>query len=64
MIDQDCTEKDVIVGSDVWIGGGSIILPGAKIGNGVVIAAGSVVTKELSDNTICAGIPAKPIKER
>jgi acetyltransferase-like isoleucine patch superfamily enzyme len=64
MIDQACTEEDVIIGSDVWIGGGSIILPGAKIGNGVIVAAGSVVTKELPDNTICAGIPAKVIKNR
>lgn len=64
MIDQCYTEKDVIIGNDVWIGGGSIILPGAKIGNGVVVAAGSVITKELPEYTICGGVPAKPIKTR
>ena len=64
MIDQHFTEEDVIIGDDVWIGAGSIILPGAKIGKGVVVAAGSVVTKELPPYTICAGVPAKVIKQR
>lgn len=64
MIDQHFTEKDVVIEDDVWIGGGTIILPGAKIGTGVVVAAGSIVTKELPPNTICGGIPAIVIKER
>ena len=64
MIDQHFTEKDVVIGDDVWIGGGAIILPGVKIGTGVVVAAGSVVTKELPPNTICGGVPARVIKDR
>jgi len=64
MIEQPVIEKDVIIGDDVWIGAGAIILPGCKIGNGVVIAAGSVVTKDIPDNVIVAGIPAKIIKKR
>ena len=64
MIEQDVVEKDVIIGDDVWIGAGVIILPGCKIGNGVVIAAGAVVTKDIPDNVIVGGIPAKVIKKR
>jgi len=64
MINQHFTEKDVVIEDDVWIGGGTIILPGAKIGTGVIVAAGSVVTKDLPPNTICGGVPARVIKER
>ena len=64
MIKQPYTESDIIIEDDVWIGAGSIILAGAKIRSGVVVAAGSVVTGELPGNTICGGVPAKVIKER
>ncbi len=57
-------DSDVIIGENVWIGANAIILPGCTIGNGVVIAAGSVVSKSLPKNTICAGVPAKVIKTR
>jgi acetyltransferase-like isoleucine patch superfamily enzyme len=53
-----------IIGNDVWIGKNAIILGGLTIGNGVVIAAGSVVTKDVKDYQIIAGIPAKVIKPR
>lgn len=53
-----------IIGDDVWIGGRVIILPGKKIGNGVIISAGSVVTKDLEDYGIYGGNPAKLIKSR
>ncbi len=53
-----------VIGNDVWIGGRVIILPGKKIGNGVIIAAGSVVTKDLEDFGIYGGNPAKLIKYR
>lgn len=56
--------KPVIIGNDVWIGARVIILPGVHIGNGCVIAAGSVVTKNIPDYTIAAGIPACVIKKR
>lgn len=53
----------VIIGDDVWIGGGAIILPGVTIGNNVVIGAGSVVTKSIPDNSIAAGNPCRVIRE-
>ena len=56
--------QEIIVGNDVWIGTRSIILDGVKIGNGAVIAAGSVVTKDVEPYMIVAGVPAKPIRKR
>jgi maltose O-acetyltransferase len=47
----------------VWIGGNVTILPGITIGNNVVVAAGAVVTKDIPDNSLVGGIPAKLIKE-
>ncbi len=54
--------KPVTIGNDVWIGGNAVILPGVTIGNNVVIAAGAVVTKNVPDNCIVGGVPAKIIK--
>lgn len=53
-----------IIGDDVWIGHGSIIMSGVHIGSGCIVAAGSVVTKDLEPYKIYAGIPAKKIKNR
>ena len=53
-----------IIGHDVWIGGRVTILPGKKIGNGVIIGAASVVTKDLEDFGIYGGNPATLIKKR
>ena len=50
------------IGNDVWIGGNVTILPGITIGNNVVVAAGAVVTKDIPDNTLVAGVPARPIR--
>ena len=55
---------DIIVGDDAWIGFGSQILSGVKIGQGAVIAAGSVVTKDVPPYAIVGGVPAKLIKYR
>jgi len=52
------------IGHDVWVGYGSIILGGVNIGNGCIIAAGSIVTKDLDPYWIYAGSPAKKIKKR
>lgn len=52
----------VKIGNDVWIGGNCTILPGVTIGNNVVIAAGAVVTKDVPDNCVVGGVPAKIIK--
>ncbi len=53
----------VIIGDNVWIGGGVIILPGVIIGDNVVIGAGSVVTKDLPNNVIAFGNPCRIIRE-
>lgn len=54
--------KPIKVGNDVYFGINSIVMPGVTIGNRCIIAAGSVVTKDVPDNSIVAGIPAKVIK--
>jgi len=54
----------VVIGHDVWIGCNSIILPGVTIGNGAIVAAGSVVVKSVPDYCIVGGNPAKVIKKR
>lgn len=46
----------------MWIGGNVTILPGVTIGNNVVIAAGAVVTKDIPDNCVAGGIPARILK--
>ena len=52
----------VTIGNDVWIGGHSTILPGVTIGDGAVIAAGSVVTKDVAPRTLVGGNPARLLK--
>lgn len=52
----------IIVGDNVYIGVRTLIMPGVKIGNNVIIAAGSIVTKDISDNSVVGGVPAKFIK--
>lgn len=54
--------KPVVIGSDVWIGGGAIINPGVTIGSRVVIGSGSVVTKSLPDDVLAAGNPCRVIR--
>jgi maltose O-acetyltransferase len=54
----------VIIGSNVWIGGGAIILPGVTIGDDAIVGAGSVVTKAVAAGTTVAGNPARVIKQR
>lgn len=55
--------KPITIGSDVWIGGSSVICPGVTIGDRSIIAAGSVVTKDVPSGVIVGGNPAKIIKE-
>lgn len=56
--------KPVIIGDDVWIGARVTILPGAKIGTGVIVGAGAVVAGEIPDYAVVGGVPAKVIKYR
>jgi maltose O-acetyltransferase len=55
--------KPVAIGSDVWVGGGAIILPGVRIGSRAVIGAGSVVTRDVPDGVFAAGNPCRVIRE-
>lgn len=64
IFDSGHEKKKVIISNDVWIGAGCIILPGVTIGEGAVVAAGSVVTKDVAPFTYVGGVPAKCIKER
>ena len=56
--------KEIIIENDVWIGANCIITAGVTIGEGAVVAAGSVVTKNVAPNSIVGGVPAKIIKMR
>ncbi|MBP3089123.1 sugar O-acetyltransferase [Corynebacterium sp. sy017] len=55
--------QSVTIGSDVWIGSGSIILPGVSIGDGAIVGAGSVVTRDIPSRVVVVGNPAKIIRE-
>ncbi len=61
---QGMSYKPIKIGNNVWIGARVIILQGVTIGDGVIVGAGSVVTKDLTSNAIYGGIPAKAIKNR
>ncbi|MFZ2500207.1 acyltransferase [Methanosarcina sp.] len=61
---QPRVKKPIKIGNDVWIGANSTILKGVCIGNGAVIGAGSVVTRDIPENAIAVGNPAKVIKHR
>ena len=54
--------KPITIGDNVWFGGNCVVLPGVTIGNNVVVGAGSVVTKDIPDNAVVAGNPAKIIR--
>jgi acetyltransferase-like isoleucine patch superfamily enzyme len=56
--------QPIIVGNNVFVGVGSILLPGVHIGDNCVIGAGSVVTKDVPPNTVVAGVPARVIQSR
>ncbi len=56
--------QKVVIGNDVWIGHGSVILPGVKIGNGAIVGSLSVVTKDIPPYSIAVGNPARVIRNR
>lgn len=55
--------KEVIIGDNVWLGGNTVVCPGVHIGSNVVIGAGSVVTKDISDWCVAAGNPCRVIRK-
>ena len=57
-------KRPVNIGNDVWIGYGAKLLEGVTIGDGAIVAAGAVVTKDVSPYTIVGGVPAKIIRKR
>lgn len=54
----------VLIGHDVWIGHAAIVLPGVTVGDGAVIAAGAVVSRDVAPYTVVGGVPARRIRER
>lgn len=60
----DEVRTGITIGNDVWIGANSVVLPGVTIGDGAVIGAGSVVTKDIPNDAIAVGNPARVIKYR
>lgn len=59
---QSQPERPVVIGDGSWLGHGTVVLPGARIGRHVAVAAGSVVTGDLPDFCVAAGTPARPIR--
>lgn len=62
--DQPQESAAVLIGDDVWIGASAVILPGVRIGKGAIVAAGSVVTADVFEMSIVAGVPAQEIRKR
>lgn len=60
---QSMTYAPIHIGRNVWIGANAVVLPGVSIGDGAVVAAGAVVTKDVPPCTIVGGVPAKKLKE-
>lgn len=54
----------IIIGQDVWIGMGAIILPGVTLGDGAIVSAGAVVTSDVASKTVVSGVPARFLKRR
>ncbi|AZO94602.1 Vat family streptogramin A O-acetyltransferase [Halocella sp. SP3-1] len=63
-VEQLPFKGDTVIGNDVWIGQNVTIMPGIEVGDGAIIAAGSIVTKDVSPYTIVGGNPARVIKKR
>lgn len=62
--DESPFKGDTVVGNDVWIGYEAVIMPGVQIGDGAIVAAKSVVVKDVPPYTIVGGNPAQPIRQR
>ena len=54
--------KPIVIGDNVWIGSNAILLPGVKIGEGCIVGAGSVVTRNMPPGYVCAGVPCRVIR--
>lgn len=63
LVDQGFTGGDIRIGEDVWLGSQSVVLPGVRIGDGAVVAAGAVVTKSIPKRELWGGVPARKIRD-
>ena len=64
VMDQPKREADVVIGDDVWLGTRVVVLPGVTVGDGAIVGAGSVVTKDVPPNAIAVGVPARVVAWR
>lgn len=64
MTDQGLTQKDITIKDNVWIGYGAQIMAGVTVGSGAIVGAGAVVTKDVPNNAVVGGVPAKVIRIR
>ena len=64
MLGYQPDRRDIVVGHDVWLGYGAMVMPGTRIGNGVIVGAGSVVRGDVPDYTVVAGNPAQVVRLR
>jgi acetyltransferase-like isoleucine patch superfamily enzyme len=62
--EQPCEVAPVSIGSDVWVGAHAVVLKGVRIGDGAVVAAGSVVREDVAPGAVVAGVPARPVGAR
>lgn len=60
---SDMRPAPIVIGQDVWIGAQATVLPGVRIGDGAIVAAGAVVTRDVLPYTVVAGVPASVIKQ-
>lgn len=61
VMEQPKREADVVIGNDVWLGARVVVLPGVTVGDGAIVGAGSVVTKDVPPNAIAVGMPARVV---
>lgn len=64
MRQQPVEAAPVVIGQDVWIGMGAILLPGVTIGDGAIVGAGAVVTTDVPAGSVVSGVPARLVKHR
>lgn len=62
--DQPKRERDVIIGNDVWLGARVVVTAGVSIGDGCIVGAGAVVTRDLPPGSIAVGVPARIVSQR
>ena len=62
-IEQGITAAGIVIEDDVWLGANSVVTDGVRIGEGAVVAAGAVVTKDVPPHTVVAGVPARVVRE-